>query len=218
MRVSLRVFVPLGAMMLVCGLTGCAEEAPEPQELTVSQAGAKYLDAVCPVNAAWDDADVALDRLRLEADRVVESDSRDSENVDVTDFANRMRAVAKQSAEAASALTASNTLWPDAAADSIAEVARTLHDDEDQAARVAQLSAEKALDYRWEGAEDVGSAAASARAALGLPDDADAACAEWRDASDDAESAADSASPTPGASTSPDAKDSKNSKGETRDP
>lgn len=213
MRVSLRVFVPLGVVMLICGLTGCAEEVPEPQKLTVSEAGAEYLEAVCPVNAAWDDADVALDRLRLEADRVVERDSGDVESVDVADFAQRMRAVAKQSAGAAAALTASTTLWPDAAAGSIAEVARTLEDDEDQATRVAKLSAEQALDYRWEGAEDVGSAAASARAALGLPDDADAACAQWRDASDGADPASDPGSPTPGASASPDSK-----KGETRDP
>lgn len=212
MRVSLRVFVPLGVVMLICGLTGCAEEVPEPQELTVSEAGAEYLEAVCPVNAAWDDADVALDRLRLEADRAAERDSGDVESVDVADFAQRMRAVAKHSADAAAALTASTTRWPDAAAGSIAEVARTLEDDEGQAARVAKLGAEKALDYRWEGAEDVGSAAASARDALGLPDDADAACAQWRHASDDADTASDSAPPTPGASTSP------KSKGETRDP
>jgi hypothetical protein len=57
----LRAAAAIGA--LCCALTGCSGEAeappePEPEVLSASQAGGVYLDAVCPVNAAWDEADV----------------------------------------------------------------------------------------------------------------------------------------------------------------
>lgn len=170
----------LGLAALALGVTGCAapDQPPEPETLTPTRAAVVYLDAVCPVNEAWDEADVELDRLRLAAERGMTAST--------STFAASMIEVAERSASAATALTSGERTWPDAARDPIASVAETLEADEAQAKRVASLPAADVVDYRWEGAEDIGAAAAEARGALQLPADADAACAAWRESGDDA--------------------------------
>ncbi|MEV8337428.1 hypothetical protein [Leucobacter sp. NPDC077196] len=183
MRPPRRTFAVLGAVVLALCATGCAapEPPPKPEALSVTRAAAVYLEAVCPVNDAWDEADVELDRLRLATQRGVEAST--------SEFAASMTEIAERSAAAASSLTSDERTWPDAATDAVAAVAETLEADRDQAERVAELSAAEAAAYQWEGAVDIGSTAAEARAALELPADADAACAAWAESRERAEDA-----------------------------
>ncbi|UTX54234.1 hypothetical protein [Leucobacter aridicollis] len=158
------------AVVAVLALTGCSAPEPEPEELTVSAAGARYLDAVCPVNQVWDNVDAALDRLRL---AVARGDSADTGPIIV-----ELEALQKSSAAAAERLTDPAVVWPDKAEAAVAAVAETLEADAQQAAEVAGLDADAIAGYSWEGGGTIAGAAADTRAALGLPADAGAACAE----------------------------------------
>lgn len=171
------------ALTASVALTGCSGQlgqtppAPEPEVLSATEAGGIYLDAVCPVNVAWDEADIELDRLRLTVSRG-EADTRR--------FAAAMEQVGLASKAAAKALDPDTLdgdghVWPASALDEIAEVRATLLDDEKQAADVAKLPAQEATIYSWKGADAVGAAAHAARDALGLPEDGANACAQWHE-------------------------------------
>lgn len=154
-------------------LSGCSEAEPaEPEVLSASVAGGVYLDAVCPVNDAWDAADLELDRLRLALGRG-EGDARE--------IAAALREVAAASKTAAAELSSEEQTWPKAAQDPVAAVRKTLLDDKAQAERAAKLSVKELAAYSWEGSVEVATAAAEARAALDLPADAVLACTQWRE-------------------------------------
>ncbi|WP_416442697.1 hypothetical protein AB3K78_09490 [Leucobacter sp. HNU] len=104
-----------GAVLLV--LSGCGRAEPEPKKLTASEAGTQYLSAVCPVNDAWDRADVELDRLRLVAAR-----GSAATQVDPKPFSSAIGVVGTESARAAEQLGSAGIVWPKAAAPAIAEV------------------------------------------------------------------------------------------------
>ncbi|PRI10851.1 hypothetical protein B4915_08135 [Leucobacter massiliensis] len=151
---------------------GCSDpEPPPPEVLSVSAAGGAYLDAVCPVNAAWDAADLELDRLRLAA-------GRGGERLDARPLAEALRGVATASERAAEELDAASRRWPAGTEAAVESVLASLQDDAAQARRVAKLDADELLGYAWQDADVTGEAAAAARAALGLPEDPEAACAE----------------------------------------
>ena len=168
------------AAVIVLLLPACAAPEPAPEVLSASRAGGLYLDAVCPVNAAWDRADAELDRLRIAAAR------GEPGAADAARFADAMRAVARASERAAARLAPEDRAWPEHAADEIAAVRETLRADAEQAAEVAGLPAPEAVSRPWEGGDAAGAAAAEARDALGLPADGEAACGQWaeREASD----------------------------------
>lgn len=150
-------------------LVACAPEPePEPELLTVSAAGARYLDAVCPVNAAWDSVDIEVDRLRVAVAR--------PEPADTSLFAAAMQELGDVSGEAADRLGDPSVAWPPAAESSILLVRSSLEADVEQAAEVKALAASEVVSYVWQGSEQLAAAAASAREALGLPDDPTAAC------------------------------------------
>lgn len=158
-------------------VTGCAsdptpEPEPEPEVLSASVAGGRYLDAVCPVNEAWDEADVEIDRLRIAQARG-ESDTRL--------FAEAMRRVGQQSAAAAEALDLedSDEAWPADAETAIGRVEQSLRADAKEAEKAAKLPIGEAAGYAWQGSDAAAASAAEARAALGLPEDAVTACAQW---------------------------------------
>ncbi|MFD5599759.1 hypothetical protein ACFWHR_06840 [Leucobacter sp. NPDC058333] len=178
MRHTRRFSASLGIALVVLATVGCSapEPTPKPESLTVSRAGAVYLDAVCPVNDAWDTADVELDQLRLAVSRDLSPSTKK--------FSAAMTDVAEQSAIAKKKLTSPKRTWPAVADAPVAEVADTLETDRVQAQRVAKLTAAKAIAYDWAGAEEIGTAAAAARAALQLPADADSACAQWENTLD----------------------------------
>lgn len=163
-------------VIAVTALTaGCAAQDPEPQKpevLTASLAGGLYLEAVCPVNGAWDRADLELDRLRFLLRRG---------DADTREFASAMKNVAAASGTAAKQLAPKDRAWPKDAKTHIAEVRNTLLTDQKQALKVAKLSAEDAAEYVWQGSDDIAASAAEARASLGLPADPELACAQWID-------------------------------------
>ena len=151
-------------------LSGCAgAPEPEPEVLSASEAGTAYLDAVCPVNAAWDQADAELERLRV----AVTLGDRD-----VAPLAAALAEVATQSSAGAKRLDPERAVWPSSAATEVEAVRATLVSDQAQAREFAKLDAAAALEYTWEGAAESAEAAAAARAALELPDDPELACAE----------------------------------------
>ena len=158
------------ALIAAVSLAGCSAPAPEPEELTVSAAGARYLEAVCPVNAAWDGVDVELDRVKLLVSR--------GEQPDTAGVAAALDKLGAESLAAAEILDDPAVAWPAAAADSIAGVRETLTADAEQAAAVATLGAAELAGYRWEGSGEIATSAADTRAALGLPDDTRDACEE----------------------------------------
>ena len=171
--------ISVAATLLLAGCTGAgsADPAPEdaPEVLSATEAGGIYLDAVCPVNAAWDDADLELERLRLTVSRGGDDTRR---------FAAAMQKVAKQSGAAAheldpKVLDRGGHAWPATALDEIEAVQKTLKADEKQAAKVAKFDAAQVLEYTWKGSTELGTAASAARAALGLPADGENACAQW---------------------------------------
>ncbi len=172
MRRARQILLLASAGALALAAAGCAEPAPDPEPLSVTRAAEVYLEAICPVNEAWDAADVELDRLRLAATREGTSST--------AAFAEAMGVVAERSGDAASALGSEERSWPEAAEGPVAAVAETLAADREQASRVAELPVEDVVDYQWDGADDIGATAAEARAALDLPADADEACAAWR--------------------------------------
>jgi hypothetical protein len=176
----LRAAAAIGA--LCSALTGCSGEAeappePEPEVLSASQAGGVYLDAVCPVNAAWDEADVELDRLRIAVGR------GDEAQIDTRLFADAMGEVADASERAAERLETKQQEWPRGTETAVEAVRDTLESDRKQARKVAKLDAADAVGYAWLGAEESAAAAAGARTALGLPEDPIAACAQWEERS-----------------------------------
>ncbi|WP_140393276.1 hypothetical protein [Leucobacter sp. 7(1)] len=172
-----RVSVALGAAIGVLMLVGCTPEPePEPEVLTASEAGGAYLDAVCPVNAAWDIADAELEQLRLALARGAVSDTKLADAKPVSDA---LEEVAAASKIAAGRLDPKSTTWPEDAQAAVDDVRETLQDDREQIGRVMKLPPHKLTGYSWEGAEDTARAAAQAHEALGLPEDADAACAQW---------------------------------------
>ena len=156
----------VGAALL---LAGCTAAEPEPEELTVTAAGARYLDAVCPVNDAWDAVDVEVDRLRIAVAR--------GEAGDVAALGEPLVELETLSAKAAETLTAESVAWPGSATAAVESVAETLAADAEQAASIGELDGQEVAAYRWKGAATVGETAAAARAALGLPEDPVAACA-----------------------------------------
>lgn len=161
-------------------LGGCASEpsaepveTTPPEPLTVSKAGTLYLDAVCPLDEAWGEVDVELDRLRIAVGRG---------DTDTSTFAKAMDRLADASKHASELLDAPGQSWPEEAEDEIAAVRKTIDADEKQAKTVAKMPASQAVNYAWEGAADIGASATAARAVLGLPSDPDAACAQWKTA------------------------------------
>lgn len=155
-------------------LSSCVgTERPEPQVLTASEAGGQYLAAVCPVNTAWDRADVELDRLRLALSRDPKTPS------DPKPFARAIGEVATASTTAAKRLGSTEVVWPKQAAPAVDRVRESLAEDAAQAGRVAKLDAAAAVGYRWQPG-DAATADARARTALGLVGDPEAACVQWR--------------------------------------
>lgn len=203
MKLRLRVLaITAGAGLLLVGCSPQAQDAPptpKPEVLSASEAGGIYLDAVCPVNEAWDEVDVELDRLRLTLSRgEADTERADTERTDTERFADAMLGVAAASKTAAKQLdpkaqAKAGHAWPKDALDEIAEVARTLESDENQANRVAKLTAGKMTDYTWLGAAELGVAASAARESLGLPADGENACAQWRDQASREKAAAEKA-------------------------
>ncbi|MBC9943373.1 hypothetical protein ICL81_02355 [Leucobacter sp. cx-328] len=158
------------AVALSLGLAGCTKSEPEPQvKLSVSEAAAEYLDAVCPVNSAWDAADAEIDRLRIAV-------ARGEDGIDTRLYADAITKVGEASSTAATQLTSADTVWPGAAGPLVAKVSSSLVADAKSAPGAAKLEAEQVIVYEWPGAERAGAAAATVREALGLPDDAVAAC------------------------------------------
>ena len=183
-RKSSRIRAAVAVGALCCALAGCGgepEPVPEPEPeievLSVSEAGGVYLDAVCPVNAAWDEADVELDRLRVALGR------GDGEPIDTRLFADAMEEVAAASERAAERLETEQQEWPTGTRSAVETVRDTLEADRKQAQRVAELDADEAVGYAWRGVAESAAAAAEARAALGLPEDPIAACAQWEERS-----------------------------------
>ncbi|GAA1581071.1 hypothetical protein [Leucobacter aridicollis] len=164
-----RILTGLAAVAALT-LAGCSAPEPEPEELTVTAAGSRYLDAVCPVNDVWDSVDAELDRLRLAVSR--------GDSADTGPLATQLQALQEASAIAAESLADPAVAWPDGASSAVAAVAESLDADARQAGEVAELSAAAIADYAWEGGGAVADAAADTRAALGLPADAGAACAD----------------------------------------
>lgn len=166
--------VALGGALLLAGCTGAQAktEPAEPRKLSASQAGGAYLEAVCPVNTAWGEADLEIDRLRLTLDRG---------DADPSGARSALRTVGQASGTAADALDPKRNEWPKAAAPAIAKVRETLVADQKELTRVEKLDAKKLADYSWQGGEAAGAAAADARNALKLPDDPAFACSEWAD-------------------------------------
>ncbi|TQL42050.1 hypothetical protein FB468_0030 [Leucobacter komagatae] len=158
------------AVVVVVALTGCTAPEPEPEELTVSAAGARYLDAICPVNAAWEGVDLEVDRLRLVLSR--------GDTGDTAAIGGALADLERASTAASETLSDETVAWPAKAEGGVAEVAETLAADAEQAARAAKLPAVDLVDYSWEGVKAIGSAAAATRAALGLPEGVGSACAD----------------------------------------
>lgn len=160
------------ALLLIGCQAAALEEPPEPEVLSATKAGGLYLSAVCPVNEAWDELDVEVDRLRI-------AQSRGEDGTE--GFSEAMLAVGEASERAAKQLEPKDRAWPEDAVDEVEAVRDTLRDDAKQAEKVADLPIEKATVYSWKGAADAGVAAAEAREALGLPADAVTACTQWQE-------------------------------------
>lgn len=202
----------LACALLAGGIAGCApqsEPAPEPEVLSVTTAGGVYLDAVCPVNAAWDEVDVELDRLRIAVAR------GGDEEIDTSRFADAMERVAEASSDAGKRLDTEQQSWPAQAEPAVESVRETLQADRKQALSVAKLDAEEAAAYDWKGAAEAGEAAAEARAALGLPEDPVTACAQWEE--QQAETAQPERSPTPQSGSTGGGSDSDRKAGDSND-
>lgn len=153
-------------------LVGCTSvpEPPKPEVLSASTAGGEYLTAVCPVNEAWDQADAALEQLRIAVSR----GEGDPEQV-VT----ALQGVIRANERAEKQLDAQRVSWPKPARSAVADVRDSLAADRKQAKRVMQLDADELAEYRWSGADAAGAAAVAAREALGILDDPEVACTQW---------------------------------------
>lgn len=165
------------AVATVLSASACApSEEPEPEQLTITQAGAKYLGAVCPVNRAWDAVDIEVDRLRIAVARDAVARDADDSSVDTRLFADAMSAVQSASTRAEARLGDETVSWPTAAQSAISEVRESLRADASQAETVADLPADAVAEFAWQGADRLAEAASDAREALGLPEDPIAAC------------------------------------------
>lgn len=154
----------------VATTAGCAPAEPDaPEPLSVTAAGGVYLDAVCPVNTAWDQVDLEVDRLRLGLQRG---------ETNTKGFVASLKKLEAASEKAAKRLAKNESSWPREAEDAIVAVKDTLLSDTTQAARVAKLSAKQAAAHTWKGSDETAQAAAEARASLGLPADPQLACAQ----------------------------------------
>lgn len=154
-------------------LTGCAPEPePEPVQLTITEAGGAYLDAVCPVNDSWDEVDLAVDQLRLSLDAGGDQD------VAMERLTVALKGLGSSSVQGAKALDDGDQLWPADSARLIGEVADSLRADQKEAKRVLTLTPQKAADVTWPDTAASVAAAAAAREALGLPADSALACAD----------------------------------------
>lgn len=163
----------LGASVLATAsaLVGCAPEPvvePEPVVLTVTDAGKRYLEAVCPLNAAWDAVDLEIDRVRIGIER--------GETVDLSLFREAVASVTRLSTAAEASLGDASVEWPAAAVGPVTDVRNSLDADIEQTLAVSQLSADAVATYVWKGTDEVASSAAAARASLELPDDPSIAC------------------------------------------
>lgn len=153
-------------------LSSCAPEPePEPELLTISQAGERYLEAVCPLNDAWDEVDVEVDRLRIAVNR--------GEDPDTVHFVQALTKVSEVNETAAVSLEDETIAWPDGALDAVSGVRESLERDAEQIEVVREMSAVELSTYSWQGAEESGQSAYEARVALELPESAETACAEW---------------------------------------
>lgn len=153
-------------------LPGCAPEpAPEPEVLSATAAGHAYLDAVCPVNEAWGEVDLAVDDLRIAL-------ARGDSDVGTEPFEDAVDGLETAIGAAVEQLGSEQRTWPREARDEIADVRESLRADAEQLAELRGLSADEAAGYSWSSG-DAAEAGAAARAALQLPDDAEAACVQW---------------------------------------
>ncbi|MFD1202881.1 hypothetical protein ACFSWE_11740 [Leucobacter albus] len=168
--------VLVGASVL--GLAGCSapEPEPEPEELTVTEAGARYLDAVCPVNEAWDEVDAGVDRLRVAGARPAQADAAELSEALGAELSAALTRLEQRSLAAVKTLDDPLVAWPAAAQAAVEEVRDTLVDDAEQASSAAALDGQELSEYRWKDPQGIAEAAARARAALGLPEDPAAAC------------------------------------------
>lgn len=153
-------------------LPGCAPEpAPEPEVLSATAAGRAYLDAVCPVNEAWGEVDVAVDELRI----AVARSGADAGTAQLREAVDRLDETVDAAVEQ---LGSKKRTWPTGARDEIEGVRDSLRADAKQLAELRKLPADEAASYAW-APGDAAEAGAAARAALQLPDDAEAACVQW---------------------------------------
>lgn len=165
--------LPAAALLLLTGCgTGGGDDAQQPEVLSATKAGGLYLSAVCPVNDAWDQLDVEVDRLRI-------AQTRGEGDTDA--FAEAMQAVGTASMRAAKQLEPKDRSWPEQAVDEIEAVRDSLREDAKQSEKVSRLPLTQAATYAWKGAEEAGAAAAAAREVLGLPSDPVAACTQWKE-------------------------------------
>lgn len=154
-------------------MTACAPEPePEPVQLSISEAGGAYLDAVCPVNDSWDELDLAVDQVRLALDAGEVSPAAEAALSEALDD------LGSASIGAARELEDPDQVWPAGSARLVAQVAESLRVDGAEAARALKLTPEKAAKLSWPDVAESAETAAAARAALGLPADSAAACAE----------------------------------------
>lgn len=168
-RVTQAGLAAFAAAVLLVGCTA-PPEPPKPEVLSASEAGGAYLTAVCTVNKAWDQADAALEQLRIAVSR----DEGDPDRV-VT----ALQGVIRANEQAEKKLDAKRVSWPKPARSAVADVRDSLAANRKQAKRVMKLDADELAEYRWSGAEEAGAAAAAAREALGILEDPEAACAQW---------------------------------------
>lgn len=166
--VKCAVVVATASLLASCALHADRAGDSEPVRLSASAAGERYLEAVCPLNAAWDAVDLEVDRLRLAKEQSVDAD--------VSFFRDAIGSVAKLSDTARQSLIDDGVVWPQEARDAISRVGASLEADATLARDVEKLTPEDIVTFVWPSAETVADSAAEARAALELPEDPVAAC------------------------------------------
>lgn len=171
-------------VVAVLTLVGCASEPePTPEVLTATQAGGTYLDAVCPVNDAWGEMDLAVDKLRIAVGR----GDTDSAALDAL-LDDAVEQLQGAMTSAIKMLGKDEHTWPTGTQDEVEDVRDALQIDAEQLEEFEKLPADEAASYAWDPG-DAPEAGAAARSVLGLPDDAIEACAQWaKHGSEDSES------------------------------
>lgn len=155
-------------------LVSCAPEADPPAEptvLTLTSAAETYLDAVCPLNSAWDRVDTRVDALR----QAISAGSPESGAL-LHAVRSELRHTAQVGERAAAALGAADLKWPAEAEASVGAVIDSLQRDATEIGQVLELSAERTAAYTWADPGTADALAGRVRADLGLPDDPRAAC------------------------------------------